>query len=611
MKKKYNLKLAVLTFLLFPAGMSFGQTFTFTNCGATGQNGPNTVQVDAEYLGTSLDGAVTQIGGLQYWTVPSNGDYSIEVFGAEGGDLGGLGAKMYGEFSLTAGQELQILVGQMGGTVDNIHGSGGGGSFVVLTAGMTPLIIAGGGGGHGASAPGIDATTAGSVLNAGQTPPGGAPGGTNGGGGAAASGATGGTATTPGADAGGSTWASGGGGFLTNGGGANSGTTPGGRAYVIGGQGGDAASGANTPGGFGGGGGAGDRGAGGGGYSGGGAGTNNGDGGGGGGSYNSGINQNNLNGVQYGHGLVVITLLCNPLTTSVSATDLCEGEMVTLSAVSTGAGTVSWDNGVVDNVPFSQAVGTVTYTATSTDLNDCEFVVDITVNLMPTVDAGVDIILCDGIVDTMLTATGGADTFIWDNGVTNGVQFTPNMGSTIYVVTAEYAGANCQATDTLELIAGSPSVSLYATDEMLGNDGSASLVINSGMPPFTFDWDNDGVGDNDDSNDLYNVPAGTYTVIMTDASGCSTTETIVIGSQVGLDEFFVDLNVYPNPSTGNLTIEYPGSFEYFVFNGIGQNLMNGESVDKTMINLSDFENGTYTIKVISQNESAVVRIVKQ
>jgi len=37
--------------------------------------------------------------------------------------------------------------------------------------------------------------------------------------------------------------------------------------------------------------------------------------------------------------------LCTALTTSVSATDVCDGETVTLSASSTLGGTVTWDGG--------------------------------------------------------------------------------------------------------------------------------------------------------------------------------------------------------------------------------------------------------------------------
>lgn len=271
----------------------------FTTCGATGYAGPSQSDCDSDYSGLTLEGEVTVSSGIQSWTVPTTGTYLIEAYGAQGasGDssyVGGLGAYMSGEFSLTAGDVLYILVGQEGsGQSSGSNGGGGGGSFVVTSAG-TPLLVAGGGGGTRTSVSdnGCDALT-------GEY-----------GGEGSASGMTGlctatGTVGDGGAVSGGS-WGSGGGGF--DGDGDADYTLGGGYAYVNGGLGGYNASGCGDTavGGFGGGG-SGQGcygGGGGGGYSG-------GEGGrvaGGGGSYNAGSNQSNTAGVQSGDGEVVIDL---------------------------------------------------------------------------------------------------------------------------------------------------------------------------------------------------------------------------------------------------------------------------------------------------------------
>jgi hypothetical protein len=126
----------------------------FTNCGQTGQNGPSQSQCDSEYSGTTLDGLVTLSGGFQTWTVPNTGTYQITTYGAKGGSTyhdGGNGATLQGDFSLTAGQQLKILVGQMGSNGDmssgGSNGGGGGGGTFVSLSGNTPLIVTGGGGG--------------------------------------------------------------------------------------------------------------------------------------------------------------------------------------------------------------------------------------------------------------------------------------------------------------------------------------------------------------------------------------------------------------------------------------------------------------------------------
>lgn len=286
---------------------------TFTNAGIVGRNGPNIFQVRSAYSGISW----TQNGnflnmltqGIQRWTVPSSGAYTIEVNGAQGGGSGsasgGLGARMVGTFNLTGGDILQILVGQMGGT--NTQGGGGGGSFVV-TAGNVPIIIAGGGGGSESYPHTLaNENKPGSISTSGKP-------GTNG---------NSNTLTSNGGTLGGGGGTSfqlnmsgaGGGGFNGNGTDARpeGGYVParGGLSFTNGGVGGLQA-GSGGDGGFGGGGG-GDYsywtgGGGGGGYSGGGGGVYYGVGGGG-GSFAGGTSQTNIGGSRSGAGNVIITKL--------------------------------------------------------------------------------------------------------------------------------------------------------------------------------------------------------------------------------------------------------------------------------------------------------------
>lgn len=139
---------------LFGAVMAFGvvsaqaATWTFTTCGASGASGPDQTQCNAEYGA----GVVSVTGGVQTWTVPATGTYRITAIGAQGaaGDIewvGGRGARIEGDFNLTAGQTLKLVVGQRGAGQSSVsNGGGGGGSFVVTSANV-PLLVAGGGGG--------------------------------------------------------------------------------------------------------------------------------------------------------------------------------------------------------------------------------------------------------------------------------------------------------------------------------------------------------------------------------------------------------------------------------------------------------------------------------
>jgi hypothetical protein len=129
--------------------------FQFTSCSATGVSGPSVAQCNAVYAGTALAGLVGVSSGIQSFTVPATGTYTMTLAGAAGGaggNRGGYGAVLTTTMVLAQGTVLKILVGQPGsatGTYTDIVGGGGGGTFVV--AGSAPLAVAGGGGAGGYS----------------------------------------------------------------------------------------------------------------------------------------------------------------------------------------------------------------------------------------------------------------------------------------------------------------------------------------------------------------------------------------------------------------------------------------------------------------------------
>lgn len=134
------------------------ENYVFTNLKGKGSIGPTSLK---QYEGTTLQGQVKLLNGIQIWKVPYTGKYVIKALGASGGNgssigcsiwtLGGKGAAISGTFVLQKGTKLKIIVGQQGLTqlkLGDRPGGGGGGTFVALFN-DTPLIVAGGGGGGG------------------------------------------------------------------------------------------------------------------------------------------------------------------------------------------------------------------------------------------------------------------------------------------------------------------------------------------------------------------------------------------------------------------------------------------------------------------------------
>lgn len=278
---------------------------TFTTAGVTGRTGPTLAQCRSAYSSASWAQDATNnwlnmtTQGIQLWKVPASGTYKILCAGAAGGDpnsFGGRGIIVESTISLSSGQVVKILVGQMGGKSSS---SGGGGGTFVATEANSALVVAGGGAGCLGTLTSSIATSDGNSGTSGRNAfDGTGTGGTSGGGGTGAS----------------AGWGGGGGGFTGNGTAGSQAASWGysglGTSFINGGTGGDSATAA--VGGFGGGGGTHGNtggGGGGGGYSGGGGSgqdtTNN--AGGGGGSYS--ISALTTNGYNSGHGYVTITTI--------------------------------------------------------------------------------------------------------------------------------------------------------------------------------------------------------------------------------------------------------------------------------------------------------------
>lgn len=291
-------------------------TATFTPGGATHRLGPTLTQARSGITAasgttwvsnTSYLNVIGIQGGIILWTVPETATYSIDAYGAQGGVAGlylvdgGLGARIKGDFALTEGQVLALVVGQKGRNDGggNWGGGGGGGSFVWINGSTSAPLIAAGGGGSGGQ--GSNATAGGQTTTSGGAGGNGAAGGTSGLSGSASGVCGGGN---------GSGWFGG----TTQGCGGSTVwqpiyTDPTGASAASLGQTSDYSA-TYAAGGFGGGQGAYGGGGGGGGYSGGGsAGWSYSYYGGGGGSYNAGTNQTNTGATRSGSGQIIITKL--------------------------------------------------------------------------------------------------------------------------------------------------------------------------------------------------------------------------------------------------------------------------------------------------------------
>jgi Secretion system C-terminal sorting domain len=111
----------------------------------------------------------------------------------------------------------------------------------------------------------------------------------------------------------------------------------------------------------------------------------------------------------------------------------------------------------------------------------------------------------------------------------------------------------------------------------------------------------------------------TYTLIGTDANGCqgSTTYQLNVSECVGLKDVSTTasgIRLYPNPSKGEFIVEIQDKLVHTieVTDLSGRLLYTTTSKnEKISLDLTQFANGVYYVKVSSENHQEVIKVVKQ
>jgi gliding motility-associated-like protein len=184
-----------------------------------------------------------------------------------------------------------------------------------------------------------------------------------------------------------------------------------------------------------------------------------------------------------------------------------------------------------------------TYSVVVTDAFGCQQTATITIaeplQLNATIISNTDA-LCnnEGGGTATVSAQGGQPgyTYLWSNGETTETATDLSGGSAVVTVTD-----NNGCTDVVSVVIDEPAelegASIGVNPECPnGTDGSATINMNGGVPPYSYDWDNGG-----SAAAINNLGGGQYTVLVTDANGCEFSSTVVLGE--------------PNPIETNINVD--------------------------------------------------------
>ena len=282
----------------------------------------------------------------------------------------------------------------------------------------------------------------------------------------------------------------------------------------------------------------------------------------------------------------------------------CSGLPVTLSATSNGF--ITWNNNVSNNVAFVPG-STATYTVTAVGANNCtnSDQMVLTVLALPDVNAGADQTICSG---TSATLNGsGANTYLWNNGVVNSVAFAPTATQT-YTVTGT-ALNGCQSTDEVLVTVNATPVALVSIVD--------DVTIAASPAGMNYQWINCASGTDIPTATAAQFTAaanGSYAVIVTSLQGCEDVSDCIDINSVGLDQINIsDMNVFPNPTNGEVNVTMPENMmvDVQIFDAQGKLVAEQMNVTNNgKLNISNVTPGVYMVRLTAENAVQTFRVVK-
>jgi hypothetical protein len=188
--------------------------------------------------------------------------------------------------------------------------------------------------------------------------------------------------------------------------------------------------------------------------------------------------------------------------------------------------TYAWSNGAATQ--DLSGLGTGNYTVRVADNNGCQVSQSFTINALqlPVITGSTTPDSCGnsvGSVSINVVSGNGPLTYLWSNGMSTEGLINVPAGSYTVVITD-----SAQCANTAVFTVSGPSqpvinIGFYVTADCGGSGGMVDLIIGSQNPIVSYQWSNGST-----AQQLVGVPSGMYSVVLTDANGCSASSRIFV-----------------------------------------------------------------------------------
>ena len=294
-----------------------------------------------------------------------------------------------------------------------------------------------------------------------------------------------------------------------------------------------------------------------------------------------------------------ITVSITPVI-NVSSGAVCTGGTWTITP--TGAATYTYSSGSAIVTPTA---ATTDYTVSGSNIDGCQSLAVITITVNPTLlfnpNSGS---VCIGSSYT-ITPTGAVSyTF------SSGSAIVTPTANTTYTIVAENS-VGCLGTDICTIVVNPLPTVTAATDFTLICVGEVATLTAGGAT--TYVWNTGAT-----TATTVTTPTTTtiYNVNGTDVNGCVNTAnvTVNVNDCVGIQQLSsakLNVSVYPNPTTGLVTLDLNAVTQITITNALGQVILT-ETVlaGKQTIDLKNQHNGLYFMNLQQDGKQQTIKVIK-